>query len=269
VPAPGLNDQELHYNQFICCENLNEPAWFLCCIQVYWMVFPWLYRRISTCSTARVIGCFACCWLLTLFWPILLTISGIQTYDKWGMRMPTVQAYHPISHIHKFVFGMCWGRLFVDFYATVDPDKPDDGRLYISETKIKSVAETKLFAPIGWCILLFMALHTKFDAFKFPLLGWSLDCKDFLLLPAFGLVIFGCAFRVDPISQFFAYFRCFATHNFSYEIYILQGCVWTTLQTILSHFNVIKLQSWTYLPVLCVVAFLVNRYITKPIAMLR
>merc|ERR1719414_2733338 len=115
-PMPDEPNPWTSYNSYICCANLNEPAWFLCCLQFYWMIFPWCYRWISKASTARVIGLFCFCLAWTLFWPIFLSFDWGDLND-WGRTLPTVQAYHPLSHVHKFVFGMCVGKLLVDFYA--------------------------------------------------------------------------------------------------------------------------------------------------------
>jgi len=242
------------------------------------MVFPWFFRRISKASNARVIGYFIFCWLLTLFWPILLGFDFMEKYDQWGMVVPTIQAYHPVSHLHKFVFGMCLGRLLVDFYAVENPDNPNDGRLYISDTKVNKVYEAKLFAPIGWLVLLWLALSWQLDAFKFPVLFWPLACQELFLLPAFGLIIVGSVFKKDPITNFLCTWplRLLDEHAFSYEIYILQGCVWTALQVVYQtapanpnndEHTYALLQTSTYLPILCFVGFFVNRYVTKPIAM--
>merc|ERR1712071_184641 len=103
----------------------------------------------------------------------------------------------------------------------------------------------------------------------------------------FGLIIFGCCFQNDPITRLLIRrpFRLANDYNISYEIYILQGCVFSNLQLILTgvdackphphgttpkelHENEVfyeKMMRILYIPILLIVSFIVMRYFSGPI----
>lgn len=214
------------------------------------------------------------CWGCTLIYPYILSLKALEDIDTWGSPLPTFQAYHPVSHVYKFGFGMALARLYIDFFAVQDPD--DERRLCISETRVRAVPEAVIFAFAGYALILWLFLPGQLDSFKLSLFFTPIDCQETILLPAFGLLIYGCALKRDPITKLLCKrpFRWLNDYNFTYEIYILQGCVWTMLQVVYQQPPVNpsgdediykKWQKWTYLPILCVVAFFVNRYISQPI----
>jgi len=257
-PPPG-EPQDWH--NFFCIQGLNEPAWYLCCLQVYWLLFPHVHRRIVRWELLEVICLGIFCWAMTLFWPVFFAFREAQ---PWGSNLSTFQAFNPVSHFHKFVFGMCLARMFVDKYCT-----RDGGRLRIDDAKIRRVAETIWFAPAGLAIILYCFLSGRLEEF----ILFSLSSYETVLLPAFGLLIVGLAFEADPITRLLTKqpFKFLADHNISYEIYILQGIVYSILSELVisketgteKELNV-GLFNALYLVVINAVAIVVCLYLTEP-----
>merc|ERR1712203_967696 len=164
---------------------------------------------------------------ITLFWPLALSIDWVSQFDQWGEPLQTVRAYHPISHFHKFVFGMCTARCFVDIFCRPSKENPN-GKLFVSETQINRVAEARFFAPVGWFLILCLFCFKDKDTFQFPIpwLG-RLAAQDLFLLPLFALVIVGAAIQRDPITKIMSIppLSWIGNLEISYEVYILQGPV--------------------------------------------
>lgn len=274
----------INYNEWVCCQNANEPAWFLCVLMVYWMIFPHIYNFLHKASQLSVIALMIVCWMFTLFWPYFLGIGVIEPLYYWGGPLATIQAYHPISHWYKFVYGMCLARLFVDIFCR---EKTPGGKLFISETVIKLAVETKLFAPLGWLLLVILFGTIGYDDFLFSPFFRPISGQEFVLFVIFGLIILGCCFENDPITRLLIKmpFRLANDYNISYEIYILQGCVFSNLQLIMDGMTATKpfphpnnaheravnerryelVMRWGYIPILIIVSFCVMRYISGPI----
>merc|ERR1712232_667919 len=144
-----------HFNPYVCCANANEPAWYLCSLQAFWVGYPLFFRWISASKLEKVIGLMFLMWMWTLLWPLFLGMSWTDKYDTWGEPLQTVRAYHPLSHFHKFVFGMCCARCYVDIFCRPKPDNPN-GKLFVSETQINRVAEARFFGPLGWFGILWL-----------------------------------------------------------------------------------------------------------------
>lgn len=273
-----------NYNEWVCCQNSNEPAWFLCVLMVYWMLFPHIYNVLHKASQLSVIMMMLVCWGFTLFWPYFLGIPSIEPLYYWGGPLATIQAYNPISHWYKFVYGMTLARIFVDIFCR---EKTEGGKLFISETVIKRAVETKLFAPVGWLCIVILFSTIEYDDFSFSPFFRPIAAQEFVLFVFFGLVILGCCFENDPITRLLIKmpFRLANDYNISYEIYILQGCVFSNLQLILTGVDACKpyphgttkdeleanqeryifLQRVLFFPMLLIVSFFVMRYISGPI----
>lgn len=283
------------YNEYICVGGINEPAWYICTLQFYWFLFPVVYRWVQRKSIARVTGAMLFLWACTLIWPLLLAVPGIAKHYQWGGPLATVQAYNPISHWYKFFFGMCLARVFVELFCRPKPGAPN-GRLYISETQINRVSEAFLFAPIGWVSLFALFFVGQYDEFQLKLIWRPLSAQEFVLVPIFSLIIIGSALRRDWITKALTSWplNWFEKNDFSYEIYILQGGVNYALQWVFNfalplqcppadpnHYPIDPHQSdctdeipmkvgllirWLYIPILCLFAYAVQRFITNPIA---
>merc|ERR1712232_1541114 len=250
-----------------------------------------MFRWISKSKLEKVIALMFLVWGWTLFWPLVTTIQWVEKYDQWGEPMQTLRAYHPLSHIHKFVFGMCAARCFVEIFCRAKKENPN-GRLFISETQINRVAEARFAAPLGWFGIICLFGFRDKDAFQFPIpwLG-RLAAQDLFLLPLSTMVIVGAAIRRDPITKVMNMppFSWIGNLEISYEIYILQGPVMTFMSKLFTakwmlpnpppkngelsddellqnEEHWVALVRWLYLPCLIFVAWFVNRYATKPIA---
>lgn len=147
------------YNEYICVEGINEPAWFLSTLAAFWILFPPIFRFVRGTTQARVIALLIVTVGLNLFYP-LFTASSIvannPTFNEWGGPFQTIQSYHPVSHLHKFVMGMCTARMFIDTFCRPKRLDDKDGKLYISETLIKKVPEAAFFAPFAWFMIILM-----------------------------------------------------------------------------------------------------------------
>lgn len=283
-------DRWQSYNPYICVSGINEPAWYIATLQFYNILFPHVFNWIKSRSTSRVIGLLICCWLGCMVWPVLLALPTIEDQYVWGGWLATVQAYHPISHFHKFVFGMCAARIFVDLWCRPDPDQTN-GKLKISETQIDRTKEGFLFAPIGWVLLVVLFFSCQYDDFLLKLIWRPLSLQEFVLVPVFTLIIVGSAFQRDPITKILNRypFKLCADRDISYEIYILQGPVqyfleWLFLKNdvFLVHpgdkLTMVEYQEnmarytmlirYLFLPILVLYAFFINRYVTAPISMM-
>jgi len=208
----------------------------------------------------------------------------IEPFYYWGGPLATVQAYHPISHWYKFVYGMTLARIFVDIFCK---EKTEGGRLFISETVIGRAVETRLFAPLGWLLLIILFSTIEYDNFSFSPFFKPVAAQEFVLFVIFGLIILGCCFENDPITRLLVRmpFRLANDYNISYEIYILQGCVFTNMELILTGVDAVKLyphatsqaeldanferyvllQRIFYIPILLIFSFCVMRYVSGPI----
>jgi len=166
-------------------------------------------------------------------------------------------------------------------------EKTPGGKLFISETIIRRTVETKLFAPVGWLCLVLLFCTGEYDTFTFSPFMRPISAQEFVLFVFFGLIIFGCCFENDPITRTLIRmpFRLANDYNISYEIYILQGCVFSNLQLILTgvdackpyphptkdseiHANEAsyeKMMRILYIPILLIVSFIVQRYFSGPI----
>jgi len=287
VIAAGQNvsDPWTQYNEWVCCQNANEPAWFLCVLMAYWMLFPHVYHFLHKATQLSVIGMMLICWMGTLFWPYFLGIPAIEPLYHWGGPLATIQAYNPISHWYKFIYGMTLARIFVDIFCR---PKTPGGKLFISQTVINRAVETKLFAPVGWLCILLLFCTCQYDDFTFAPFFRPISAQEFVLFVFFGLVILGCCFENDPITRLLIRmpFRLANDYNISYEIYILQGCVFSNLQLILTGVDACKpnphaephtkeadenqafyvlMMQCLYIPILLVISFIVMRYFSGPI----
>lgn len=259
----------------------------------YWLLFPHVYNWLHKASQLRVIGLMMICWAGTLFWPYFLGIPVIEPHYYWGGWLATVQAYNPISHWYKFIYGMTLARMFVDIFCR---EKTPGGKLFISETVIRRTVETKLFAPVGWLCLVLLFCTGEYDTFTFSPFMRPISAQEFVLFVFFGLIIFGCCFENDFITRTLIRmpFRLANDYNISYEIYILQGCVFSNMQLILTgvyackpypkascdphhpesqgcfevHANEAfyeKMMRILYIPILLIISFIVQRYFSGPI----
>jgi len=225
-----------------------------------------------------------------MVWPILLGIPAIEDQYVWGGWLATVQAYHPISHLHKFVFGMCAAKIFVDLWCRPEPDQPN-GKLKISETQIDRTKEGFLFAPIGWVLLGALFFGGQYDDYLLKLIWRPLALQEFVLVPVFTLIIVGSAFQRDPITRILNRypFKLCADRDISYEIYILQGPVQYFLQWLFLKNDVFlvhagdkitraeqdenmarytMLMRYLFVPLLVLYSYFINRYVSAPISMM-
>lgn len=220
-PTDPHHPQKVPGHNWICVQGLNEPAWFLCALQLYWLAFPLVQKRVAGWSHLRVVCLLLLCWALTLFWPLFF---AFHEAPAWGSPLATFQAFNPISHFHKFVFGMCTARIFVDVFCR--SPSPGDPRKFVDDRILHRVVEAPLFALVGWAVLLWVFLSGPIDEFVW----FSLSSYETILLPAFALLTVGLALERDPITWLLTKppFRWTNEYNISYEIYILQGAVWET-----------------------------------------
>merc|ERR1712048_274525 len=156
-----------HFNHYVCCANANEPAWYLCSLQAFWVAYPFFFRWISTRKLEKVIAAMFLCLSWTLFYPVITGFDWLPwNKQQWGDPFPTFQAYHPLSHFHKFVFGMCVARCFVDVFCRPNPQNPN-GKMFISETQINKVAEARFFGPAGWFFIVLLYGFSDKDKVEF------------------------------------------------------------------------------------------------------
>jgi len=219
------------WRNFQCVEGLNEPAWYIGALQVYWYLSPTIIQALAPLSALKVAALLLLTWSLTLFWPLLLTFQSVEIAMAEGTGWRTFQEYNPLSHLHKFVFGMCVARLFLDIFCR----KHENGRLHIDTKTAQRVAEAAFIVPIAVLVLVYLACSGSI--FEFLFLG--LSSYEFVLLPLFAALIVGLALERDPISKLLALWPLNLLNNYdlSFEIYILQGCAWTTTNVLTQYFR--------------------------------
>jgi peptidoglycan/LPS O-acetylase OafA/YrhL len=211
------------YREVFCVEGLNEPAWYLGSLQVYWLLFFPVFLLVKKCSQIRVVMLLLLSWSLCLFWPIWFSFHDAAE----GTWVRTLQEFHPVSHFHKFVFGMCVGRLFVDLFCR---ERAGGGGLGISDAILDNNPELTVFAPLALLILLLIFFAVSIDDFMFL----NLASYEFVLLPVFAMLVVGLSMQKDVISRALVWgpLQVFERYDISYEIYILQGCAFEITEKI-------------------------------------
>jgi len=204
---------------WFCQQGINEPAWYLGALQVYWFLFPHLYKIVRQLSQTRVAALLAICWSLCLVWPILL---GFISTPKEGSQLRTFQEFSPVNHFHKFVFGMCVARLFVDLFCrAASVDRPDTK--FVSDFVVSRTPEVNFFTPVSLVVLAFLFFSVPYNSFSL----FYLSAQEFVLLPLFSMLVVGVSLQADCISRFLTRWplNVVEKYDISYEVYILQGCV--------------------------------------------
>lgn len=171
------------------------------------------------------------------------------------------------SHLHKFLFGMCVARLFVDLFCEEDPSNGRTGK-FVSQAKVDRNIELRLFAPIALVVISTLMFFSG-PVNKFMFL--RLSSYEFVLLPAFALLVAGLGLETSWLSRLLSCqpFSWVESLDMSFEIYIFQG--WT-FDWCASLFWVTgdSPEEWLKSPgnhivypcVLLVVSFFTNRYLS-------
>lgn len=246
--------------RWFCVSGVNEPAWYLGSLQLFWMLFPLVFPLVDRLSQLRVAFLLLISWSLCLVWPFLLTFINPEE----GSPLRTLQEFNPVSHFHKFVFGMCLARFYVDFFCRGTPEEPR--RKFLSDLIIGRVAEAPLFTPLALVVIGLMFFTSPIDSFSFM----SLSSYEFVLLPLFALLVVGVSLQQDYFSALLGSpcMRWIEDYDLSYEIYILQGCAMELCTQVMglfvenvNHMNPqqLTIQRVMYPFVLIILALLVNR----------
>jgi cellulose synthase/poly-beta-1,6-N-acetylglucosamine synthase-like glycosyltransferase/peptidoglycan/LPS O-acetylase OafA/YrhL len=250
------------WHAWFCVEGINQPAWFLGALQVYWLLYPQMYKLVRRLSQPLVVLLLLISWSLCLFWPLVLTIIPTPDDQSW---VRALQEFHPVSHLHKFLFGMCVARLFVDLFCEEDPMNGRRGK-FVSQAKVDRNVELRLFAPIALVVIItLMFFSGPLNKFMFL----RLSSYEFVLLPAFALLVVGLGFETSWISRLLLYrpFSWAESLDMSFEIYIMQG--WTFNWCTSLFFLTGNSQEWetngkriVYPFVLLAVSFFTNHYLS-------
>jgi len=175
----------------------NIPGWSLCAEIFFYAVFPFAAALILRASSRRLFGLLGVSWVATLLLPLLYMYwdpdrLGVTTDHSFGLWLLAVK-FVPLIRLPEFLFGVALGALFLR-----QRDKVAAG------------------GPIAWAALGLVGICLAFLPLPYPLL------HNGLLMPLFGLGIFGLARGGGSLGRLLATRPLVALGEASYALYILQ-----------------------------------------------
>jgi peptidoglycan/LPS O-acetylase OafA/YrhL len=199
--------------------SLQMQCWFLSCLAFYWLIFPFLMRRVSEMSlkhaTMDIIFLFLVPSLFVLVPDFVFGDEHWYRYHTWGhMRTPTdvvavILKFNPFCYLHVFAIGMILARIRLTILSGYKGAVADVGvRLTMD-----------LLAPIGY---LGLVLVFTLPAVEPP--SAKLSARIFWLLPLQAAILLGLAGLPGHPLPLLA--RALAPLNFlesySYAVYVMQ-----------------------------------------------
>jgi peptidoglycan/LPS O-acetylase OafA/YrhL len=177
----------------------NFPGWSLSAEAFFYAVFPWAMSRIR--RMGELYAWMAGCWLLALAAPLAYLVTdpdGLGSSLDTSSRAPYIVALMtlPLFQLPAFLFGALLGSLFVR----------RGGTRAVGPGTALSVA-----GVAGTLVVLFLSNHIPL-----PLL------HNGLLLPCFGLLIYGLALGGGPIAWVLSRPAIVRLGEASYAMYIFQ-----------------------------------------------
>lgn len=196
--------------------GLQMQCWFLSCLVVYWAIFPFLMRRVSTLSLGQTLtGMLVACCLPAVY----LLIPGLCYEDFWWYRshhwghmrdekdfLVVALKFHPLCFVHVFILGTLLARMRACLLA-------------LGNTRPLLQVLVQLLAPAGYAgLALVFMLPTARPPFA------KISARLFCLLPLQAAILLGLAGLPGQPQPFLA--RLVMPLNFlesySYSVYVVQ-----------------------------------------------
>jgi peptidoglycan/LPS O-acetylase OafA/YrhL len=156
----------------------NSVAWSLSDEAFFYLLFPFLKKRLLKIAVPSLAFLALACWAVSLgmSWAyVLRNPDHLQVIDADVLNAFWLNAvkFHPFARLPEFVLGMACGAIFLKSRKEARPE-----------------SDAKLALPLVLAGLLIAATVAHFSPWiSYPVLHTS------LLAPAFAAIIYGCALR--------------------------------------------------------------------------
>ena len=185
----------------------NPPAWSLSDEAVFYAVFPWLRSRVQ--RIRALLPALLATWLIALVPPLVyLRLDPDRTHGVTDLAhnhwFDFVHVF-PLFRLPQFVFGMLLGVAFLRHRRTLNPRL---GAALAAAGVLSTIV--LLGAPVTIPVIV----------------------QEGLLLPAFGMTLFGLALGGGPIAWLLSRRPLVLLGEASYALYILQMPVAMFVQSV-------------------------------------
>jgi peptidoglycan/LPS O-acetylase OafA/YrhL len=156
----------------------NPVAWSLSDESFFYLLFPFLKKRVLNLSVARLLILGLTCWALSLgiSWTYVLRNPDhlqIMDADALNAFWMNVVKFHPLARLPEFLLGMACGAVFLKSRKEAKPEN-----------------DARLAPQLAFAGLLIAVTVAHYSAqIPYPVLHTS------LLAPAFAAIIYGFALR--------------------------------------------------------------------------
>jgi peptidoglycan/LPS O-acetylase OafA/YrhL len=221
----------------------NLPSWSLSVEVFLYVIFPWAIARVQ--AMRRLLLAALMVWLTTLAAPIIYLLAGShgwlrsETESSWSMFVRTL----PPFFVPAFLLGVLLGLHFERNHHRVG-------------TTLGAMVSYAGMA--GVCALLLLS-----DLIPFVL-------NNALVLPFFGMVVYGLAVGGGPIARLLSRPALLMLGEASYAIYILQAPIqawtYTVLHRLVARFVNISPRAEAFIELLTIIvaSLVVVRWFERP-----
>jgi peptidoglycan/LPS O-acetylase OafA/YrhL len=183
----------------------NHPAWSLSVEALFYLSFPFIGLRLCQISRRSLVLLMVALWPLTLIaWAVLAGVhpDGLDNWAATGEPPNSLWVmgfkFHPLLHLPQFVFGVALGRLYLTRPSTT--------------AKPSAWVGYRLYLPALLILGVILALSDSIPC---------LLLHNGVLMPLFGLLIFGFATGNDGFIRLLSTPIILLLGEASYALYIL------------------------------------------------
>jgi len=190
--------------------RVNGVTWFLSCMIIFSLLFPFLYYNIRRLPKKFVWVLLAVCYVMA-YVPQLYVWTLPVDERKFGGTIFVWYNNDWTCFINVFVSGMCIGRLFVD-------RKKDELPLPLQYGVTIGVV----------CLVAFfiVTIHLGYEPKDFAKTFGAVSFRHGALLPLHAMVILGATSDKDPLTKLFCTKPFLKIGELSFAMYIMQAPVY-------------------------------------------